>query len=90
MRRPTPTASAAASASRPAPCISWPLFLHRAVNRGDLERLDELHVMDCIECGSCAYGCPAGIPLVQSFRTGKKLVRDAAAREKAKKEAAVK
>ena len=67
-----------------------PLFLHRAVNRGDLERLDELHVMACIECGSCAYGCPAGIPLVQSFRTGKKLVRDAAAREKAKKEAAAK
>ena len=72
------------------PMHLMPLFLHRAVNRGDLERLDELHVMDCIECGSCAYGCPAGIPLVQSFRTGKKLVRDAAAREKAKKEAAVK
>ena len=47
-------------------------------------------MLDCIECGSCAYGCPAGIPLVQSFRTGKKLVRDAAAREKAKKEAAAK
>ena len=58
------------------PMHLMPLFLHRAVNRGDLERLDELHVMDCIECGSCAYGCPAGIPLVQSFRTGKKLVRD--------------
>ena len=72
------------------PMHLMPLFLHRAVNRGDLERLDELHVMDCIECGSCAYGCPAGIPLVQSFRTGKKLVRDAAAREKAKKEAAAK
>ena len=72
------------------PMHLMPLFLHRAVNRGDLERLDEQHVMDCIECGSCAYGCPAGIPLVQSFRTGKKLVRDAAAREKAKKEAAVK
>ena len=70
------------------PSANW--FLHRAVNRGDLERLDGLHVMDCIECGSCAYGCPAGIPLVQSFRTGKKLVRDAAAREKAKKEAAAK
>ena len=72
------------------PMHLMPLFLHRAVNRGDLERLDGLHVMDCIECGSCAYGCPAGIPLVQSFRTGKKLVRDAAAREKAKKEAAAK
>ena len=37
--------------------------------------------MDCIECGSCAYGCPAGIPLVQSFRTAKKMLRDAKAKE---------
>lgn len=44
------------------PMHLMPLFLHRAVNRGDLERLDELHVMDCIECGSCAYGLPGGHP----------------------------
>ena len=38
---------------------------------------------------ACKTACFAS-PLVQSFRTGKKLVRDAAAREKAKKEAAAK
>ena len=43
--------------------------------------LEKGNVMDCIECGSCAYGCPAGIPLVQSFRTAKKMLRDAKAKE---------
>jgi len=36
--------------------------------------------MDCIECGSCAYVCPAKINLVQSIRLGKAQVRQAAAK----------
>lgn len=63
------------------PMHLMPLFLHKAQTKGDLEALESGNVMDCIECGSCAYGCPAGIPLVQSFRTGKKLLRDAKAKE---------
>ena len=63
------------------PMHLMPLYLHRARIKGDTRRLEELHVMDCIECGSCAYNCPANIHLVQSFRTGKKLVRDANAKE---------
>lgn len=27
--------------------------------------------LDCIECGSCSYVCPAAIPLVQAIRYGK-------------------
>ena len=27
--------------------------------------------MDCIECGCCAYVCPAGRPLVQHMRRAK-------------------
>ncbi len=64
------------------PMHLMPLFMHKATAAGKLERLKELHVADCIECGCCAYGCPAGIPLVQSFRTAKRLLRDAAAKEK--------
>lgn len=64
------------------PMHLMPLFMHKASTAGKLERLKELHVADCIECGCCAYGCPAGIPLVQSFRTAKRMLRDAAAREK--------
>lgn len=73
------------------PMHLMPLFLHRAVNRGDLERLGRAarHGLHRVRARA-PTGCPAGHPLVQSFRTGKKLVRDAAAREKAKKEAAAK
>lgn len=38
------------------------------------ERFDDAqnwHVMDCIECGCCAYVCPAGRPLVQHMRRAK-------------------
>lgn len=66
------------------PMHLMPIFLHRAQKNGDLEKLEKGNVMDCIECGSCAYGCPAGIPLVQSFRTAKKMLRDAKAKEAAK------
>ena len=54
-----------------------PLLMHKASRKGDLQELKELNLMDCIECGCCAYTCPATIPLVQSFRTGKQLLRDA-------------
>ena len=35
----------------------------------------EAGLMDCVECGSCSFMCPAHIPLVQGFRAGKKVVR---------------
>ena len=66
------------------PMHLMPIFLHRAQKNGDLSKLEKGNVMDCIECGSCAYGCPAGIHLVQSFRTAKKMLRDAKAKEAAK------
>ena len=40
------------------------------------------NLMDCIECGCCAYVCPAGVPLVLGFRAGKHRLRDAAAKAK--------
>jgi Na+-translocating ferredoxin:NAD+ oxidoreductase subunit C len=30
----------------------------------------------CMECGTCAYACPANIPLVQWIRLGKKRVQE--------------
>jgi electron transport complex protein RnfC len=32
-------------------------------------------LVDCIECGSCSYVCPARIKLVQRFRVGKVRLR---------------
>lgn len=61
-----------------------PLLMYQAERNGDLTELKKLHLMDCMECGCCAYICPGTLPLVQSFRAGKQRLRDAAARQTAK------
>jgi len=49
--------------------------------RGEYERMvDGHHLMDCFECGSCSFVCPAHIPLVHRFRTAKAAVRRSKAR----------
>ena len=55
-----------------------PLYLYRYVNAGDLSRLEKLNLLDCMECGSCAYTCPGKLPLVEKFRAGKKMLKEAA------------
>ncbi|MFC4870931.1 electron transport complex subunit RsxC [Negadavirga shengliensis] len=37
--------------------------------------VDDYHLMDCFECGSCSYVCPSNIPLVQYFRLSKEIIR---------------
>ena len=55
-----------------------PLYMYRYVNAEKLGQLDRLHLMDCMECGSCAFTCPGKLPLVETFRKGKKLLKEAA------------
>ena len=38
---------------------------------GDFEQMEKAHIMDCIECGSCQYTCPAHRPLLEYCRLGK-------------------
>ncbi|MCB9301600.1 MAG: electron transport complex subunit RsxC [Lewinellaceae bacterium] len=64
-----------------------PLFLNPArmgllARKGLWEEMEELNVLDCFECAACSYVCPSGIPLVQSFRVGKAMIREKKAREK--------
>ena len=54
-----------------------PLYMYRYVNAGRLEELERLNLMDCMECGSCAFTCPGKLPLVEKFRAGKKLLKEA-------------
>ena len=54
-----------------------PLYMYRYVKAGRVDELQRLHVMDCMECGSCAFTCPGKLPLVEKFRIGKKMVREA-------------
>ena len=57
-----------------------PLYMYRFANAGKLEELERLHIMDCMECGSCAFTCPGKLPLVETFRKGKAMVREADAK----------
>lgn len=52
-----------------------PLQLYRY--RTDAAMLSSYHVLDCIECGCCAYTCPGKLPLVEAVRQGKSKVREA-------------
>ena len=59
------------------PMLLQPLYLYRFVNAGQLSELERLNLMDCMECGSCAFTCPGKLPLVETFRKGKKMLREA-------------
>ncbi|MDX5404384.1 MAG: RnfABCDGE type electron transport complex subunit C, partial [Bacteroidota bacterium] len=48
------------------------------------EDMEENHVMDCFECGSCSFVCPSHIPLVQSFRVAKGILKKRKASELSK------
>ena len=65
------------------PMHLMPIFMYQAERNSDLAKMNELNLMDCIECGCCSYSCPGKLHLVQSFRTGKQKIRDAAAKAKA-------
>ena len=54
-----------------------PLYMYRYTNAERIEELQRLNIRDCIECGSCAFTCPGKLPLVETFRKGKKALREA-------------
>ncbi len=54
-----------------------PLYLYRFVNAGRVDELQRMNLLDCMECGSCAFTCPGKLPLVEQFRKGKQMVREA-------------
>lgn len=39
------------------------------------EDMDRYNLMDCIECGSCSYVCPAKRPLTEAIKIGKAKLR---------------
>ena len=57
-----------------------PLYMYRFVNAERLDELERLNLLDCIECGSCAFTCPGKLPLVERFRKGKQMLREAKAK----------
>ena len=54
-----------------------PLYMYRFTNANRLDELERLNLLDCMECGSCAFTCPGKLPLVETFRKGKAILREA-------------
>ena len=54
-----------------------PLYMYRFTNAGRADELNRMNLLDCMECGSCAFTCPGKLPLVETFRRGKQMVREA-------------
>ena len=69
------------------PCIhcgrcldACPMFLNpqalgELARAGRYDDMQALHLADCMLCGSCAYVCPANIPLAQLFHLSKSALK---------------
>lgn len=51
-----------------------PAFLMRDVQYNDWDIAEQGYIVDCIECGSCSFTCPANRPLLDYIRMGKQTV----------------
>ena len=58
-----------------------PVYLRLYADAGRYRELERYRIMDCTECGACAYVCPARIRLVHSIRAGKQHLRAEKARQ---------
>jgi electron transport complex protein RnfC len=56
-------------------CRLSPALLAAAVEAGDYKDAEKIGLLDCIECGTCSFVCPAHRQLVQRFRVGKQILR---------------
>lgn len=54
-----------------------PTILSDAVKRRDADLLERFKVMQCMECGSCSYICPARRPLGFNNKIGKAILKEA-------------
>lgn len=58
------------------PLNLMPADIERAYEKRDGAMLEKLKVNLCMECGCCAFGCPAGRPLVQVNKLAKVELRN--------------
>lgn len=52
-----------------------PTALFKQIDHGEYKLALSGGLLDCKECGCCAYVCPSHIPLVQGMRLGKRMAR---------------
>lgn len=56
------------------PMFLQPVNLGQFAERGMLEQAEAQHILDCRECGSCAFICPARRPILQHIRLAKSAI----------------
>ena len=56
-------------------CRLSPVVMNNALIAGDFAEAKAAGLLDCVECGTCSYVCPARIKLIQRFREGKQKMR---------------
>lgn len=72
----------------PGPCINcakcrsvcpmnlMPMYIDTYAQNGDYGSAKKYGALNCIECGCCAYTCPAKRPIVQSVRLAKRMIKE--------------
>ncbi len=65
-----------ARCSAACPMMLMPMHIDAYSLAGDYKKAKAYGAMSCIECGSCAYVCPAKRPLVQSIRLSRKIIKE--------------
>ena len=65
-----------AGCAKVCPMHLMPMKIEAAVLAQDYEEAKNWGVLNCMECGSCAYNCPAKHPLTQAIRLGKKMIKE--------------
>ena len=64
-----------------------PIYMYMYEEKGDIEMMQKLNILDCVECGACTYICPGRLHLTHAFKTGKAKIQAYNAALKAKEEA---
>lgn len=62
------------------PMHLMPTLIERYARVRDADALRRMQIAVCMECGSCAFACPSGRPLVQYMRLGKQVLKEGESR----------
>ena len=61
---------------RGCPIHLMPNYLAAYSSRDNFDMAEKFDALSCVECGSCSYVCPAGVPIVQYIRTAKAKINE--------------